>query len=451
MVFKTIDDKIYNEYIGSTDMKEKFISIQEAMKKGSGKVNVRGWISRERGSNKFKFVVLRDSSNIIQIVLANEDFKKQWNAIDKLQVEASLKVFGVIKKDKRAPGGFEIRAKKLEIVGGSEKFPISKDLNEELLGDRRHLWLRSRKMIAIMKIRDTVLQAIREHWRGKGYYEYHSPTLIGMQAEGGATLFNVDYFGKPLYLAQTWQLHAEPGIFAMEKIFTIQPSFRAEKSKTSRHLTEYWHAEMEVAWEDFEYLQDDGEQLVKSVFVKVLKERKAELEILGRDLKKLTPVIKKKFLRMTYDQVLKLLASKKKMKIHWGKDLRTVEEDRLSELHDVPVIVTHYPKAVKAFYMKEDPKNAKVVLGYDLIAPEGYGEIIGASQREESIDKLKKNLLIQGENPDDYEFYFDTRRYGSVPHGGYGLGVERLISWICGLTTIKDAIAFPRTMTRYTP
>ncbi len=432
-------------------MPTKYISISEAMSKGSGKVAVHGWIYRERGSNKMKFIVLRDSSDIIQVVISREKFEKQWEDIDKLQVEASLEIEGTIKEDKRAPTGYEISADKVNIVGLSDSFPINKSLNEELLGDRRHLWLRSRKMTAILKIRDTVLQALREHWHSKGFYEYHSPTLMGMQAEGGSTLFEVDYFGKSIYLAQTWQLHAEPAIFSLEKIFTIQPSFRAEKSKTSRHLTEYWHAEMEMAWCKFEDLQDDGEEAVKHVVKKVLEKNKKELEILERDVKKLEPSLKKKFPRMTYKEALKILKDKKKVKIEWGKDLRTIEEDKLSELYDTPIIVTHYPKVVKAFYMKEDPKDKSVVLGYDMIAPEGYGEVIGGSQREESIEKLKSNLKAQGEDPGKYEFYFDTRRYGSVPHGGYGLGVERLISWICGLDTIKDAIAFPRTMGRMSP
>jgi len=429
----------------------KFTSISEAMKKGKGEVAVRGWIHRERGSNKLKFLIIRDSTDIIQCVLEKEKFETQWDEIDKLQIEASVEIEGEIKEDKRAQTGFEISAKKINIIGLSDKFPINKDLNEELLGDRRHLWLRSRKMQAILKIRDTVLQALREHWRSKGFYEYHSPTLLGMQAEGGSTVFKVDYFGKPLYLAQTWQLHAEAGIFSLEKIFTIQPSFRAEKSKTSRHLTEYWHAEMESAWENFEYLQDDAEEAIKDIIKKVLEKNKEELKILERDAKKLEPALKKKFPRITYDEALKILKEKKNVKIPWGKDLRTIEEDKLSELYDTPVIVTRYPKKVKAFYMKEDPENPEVVLGFDMIAPEGYGEIIGASQREESIEKLKENLKEQGEDPEKYEFYFDTRRYGSVPHGGYGLGVERVISWLCHLDTIKDAIAFPRTMTRYSP
>lgn len=428
-----------------------FTSIKEVMKKGKGKVAVRGWVYRERGSNALKFLIIRDASNVIQCVLDKKNFEKQWPEIDKVQVEASVEIEGEIKEDKRAPTGFEIQVEKFKLVGESNEFPINKDLNEELLGDRRHLWLRSRKMTSILKIRDTVLDAMREHWHKKGFYEYHSPSILGMQCEGGSTLFKVDYFGKPLYLAQTWQLHAEPGIFALEKIFTIQPSFRAEKSKTSRHLTEFWHAEMEAAWADFEYLQDDAEELIKHIVQKVLEKNEEELKILERDASKLKPILKKKFPRITYDEALKILKEKKDLKVEWGKDLRTIEEDALSELYDTPVIVTRYPKIVKAFYMKEDPENPKVVLGFDMIAPEHYGEIVGASQREESIEKLKENLESQGENPENYEFYFDTRRYGSVPHGGYGMGVERVIAWLCGLDTIKDTMPFPRTMTRYYP
>lgn len=391
---------------------------------------------------------MRDSSDIVQCVLKTPKLVKE---ADDLLIESSLELEGTLQSDKRAPNGYELKVSKMNIVHKADDFPIGKDQSPEFLLDQRHLWLRSRKMVAILKIRSTILEALREHWRKKGFYEYHSPHLIGMQCEGGSTLFKVDYYGKPVYLTQTWQLHAEPAIFGLEKIFTIQPAFRAEKSKTSRHLSEMWIAEMEVAWEDFNYIQDDAEEAIKHVVNKVLKENKKELAILKRDLKKLKPVVEKKFPRLTYDEVLKILEKKKGMKIKWGKDLRTIEEDKLSELYDVPIIVTHYPKEVKAFYMKEDEKNPKVVLGFDMIGPEGYGELMGASQREESIKKLVNNLKKQGEDPGKYHFYFDTRKYGSVPHGGYGIGVERIISWICGLDSIKDAIAFPRTLQRYIP
>ncbi|MBU0470202.1 MAG: asparagine--tRNA ligase [Nanoarchaeota archaeon] len=434
-------------------MAAKYLSIQEAMDKGSGKVSVRGWVHRERGSNKLKFVSLRDSTNVIQCVLKREDFEKQWEDIDHLQVETSLLINGEIKKDERAPTGYEIRVIEFKVVGKSENYPITKDHSPEFLADNRHLWLRSRRMISILKIRSTVFGAIHEYFRNEGFYEYHSPIFQSVQCEGGSTLFEVPYFGKrkEVFLGQTWQLYAEPAIFALEKIYTISPSFRAEKSKTSRHLTEYWHAEMEVAWADFKEIMDYGEGLIKFVVQKVLEKNKEELKLLERDLKKLEPIVKKPFIRMTYDEALKILKDKCKMPVTWGKDLRTIEEEKLTKLYDVPLIVSHYPKVVKAFYMTEDPKNPDVVQGCDFLAPEGYGEIIGGSHREPELEEIKKRLKEQGEDPKEYEFYLDTRRYGSVPHGGFGLGVERIITWICGLDNIKDSIPFPRTMERYRP
>jgi len=426
----------------------KFIEVESALKKKTGQVSIRGWIYRIRKMKDKIFIVLRDSSDIVQCVI-----KKPHLIIlaDKLLIESSIEISGKIYADKRAPNGYEVEVDKLNIVHAAEDFPIGKDQSIEFLADNRHLWLRSRKMIAIMKIRSTVFGAIHEFFRKEGFYEYQSPIFQSMQCEGGSTLFEVKYFGKPVYLAQTWQLFAEPAVQALEKIYTLSPSFRAEKSKTSRHLTEYWHGEMEVGWNTFEELQDYAENLIKFIVKEVLKKNKKELGILKRDVKKLEPTVKNKFVRMTYSEVLVVLEKKAKMKIQWGKDLRTVEEDKLSSLYDVPIIVTHYPKCVKAFYMREDPNDSKVVEGFDVIGPEGYGELIGASQREESIEKLKKNLKSIGEDPKKYEFYFDTRKYGSIPHGGFGMGVERVISWICGLDNIKDAIAFPRTMLRHMP
>ena len=429
----------------------KYISIQEAMDKGTGKVSIRGWVHRERGSAKLKFVILRDSTQTIQCVFKRDTFP-EWDAIDKLQVEASLQLTGTIKKDDRAPTGYELQVGKYEIVGLSDKFPITKDQSKEFLADQRHLWLRSQKMIAILKIRSTVFGAIDEFFKSQGFYEYHSPVFQAVQCEGGSDLFSIDYFGKKdVFLAQTWQLYAEPAIFALEKIYTIAPSFRAEKSKTSRHLTEYWHAEMEMAWCKFKDIQDYGEKLIKHIVKVVLKKHKQELESLGRDWKLLEPTVKKPFVRMTYTEALKILKQKCKMDVPWGKDLRTIEEEKLTKLYDVPVIVTHYPKKVKAFYMTEDPDDPKTVQGCDFLAPEGYGEIIGGSQREHDIEKIKDRLREDGEKPEEYEFYLDTRRYGSVPHGGFGMGVERIIAWLCKLDTIKDTIPFPRTMERYKP
>ena len=432
-------------------MTEKYISIEEAMKKGKGKVAIHGWVHRERGSNEVKFLVIRDSSDIIQCVLKKENFKKQWADIDKLQVEASIEITGDIKEDKRAPTGYEISVEKINIVGLSSEFPINKDLNEELLGDRRHLWLRSRKMNAILKIRSTVTGALHEYFRSKGFYEFQSPIIIPGGAEEGPTMFEINYFGRKMYLTQTWQLYAEAAMYSLEKIYCIAPSFRAEKSKTTRHLTEYWHAEMEVACTSLPELMDYAEEMTKNVIKRVLEKNKKELEFLGRDIKKLEPSLKKRFPRVTYDEVLKVLKEKKKMNVPWGKDLRTIEEDKFMADHDTPVFVTNYPKEIMAFYKPRDPKNPKTALGFDMLGPEENHELIGGSVRDTNLDELKKSLKAKGEKLEDYSYYFDIHNYGAVPHGGYGLGTERLIKWICGLDTIKDAIGFPRTMTRWKP
>jgi asparaginyl-tRNA synthetase len=435
-----------------------FKSIQEAMLQGSGSVSIRGWIHRVRVSKKLAFVVLRDSTNIIQCVIEKEKVGEElFAAADKFQMEYSLTITGEIKQDDRAPTGYEISVESFEVIGESHEFPIGKDQSVEFLADNRHLWLRSRKMTAILKIRSTVFGAINDYFRTQGFHEYHSPILQSVQCEGGSDLFTVEYFDKKdVFLAQTWQLYAEPAIFALEKIYTISPSFRAEKSKTSRHLTEYWHAEMEMAWASFDEIIDHGEALLKAIVSAVLEKNKPELELLGRDISKLEPTTQKTFPRMTYDDVLKLLKEKFDMDIEWGKDLRTIEEDKLSQLFDAPVAVTHYPKAVKAFYMKEedeelDKYGGEVVRGVDFIGPEGYGEIIGGSERESDAQIIIDKLEAEGEKVEEYDFYLDTRKYGSVPHGGFGMGTERVISWICGLDNIKDAIPFPRTMLRYKP
>lgn len=429
-----------------------FITVKEAIKQGTGNVHLRGWCYRARGNNSLRFIVLRDSTNIIQCVVEKEKVSEQsWEDAQKIDVEASFELSGEIVEDKRAPTGYEVKVKEIKLIGESIGWPIQKDQSTELLADLKHLWLRSRYMTSILKIRSTVFGAIHEYFRSKGFYEFQSPIFQATQAEGGSTLFSVNYFGKPVYLAQTWQLYAEPAIFSLEKIYCIAPSFRAEKSKTSRHLTEYWHAEMEVAWATFKDIQDYGEELIKHVVRKVLEKNQEELKLLNRDTKILETVRDKPFIRMTYTDAIKELKEKCNIDIEWGKDLRTIEEDELSKLHNQFLIITDYPKIVKAFYMKEDDNNPDVVHGCDFIAPECYGEIIGGSEREPDLEKIKKRLIEMGEDPEKYIFYLDTRKYGSVPHGGFGMGVERLISFICHLDNIKDAIPFPRTMLRVNP
>jgi asparaginyl-tRNA synthetase len=433
-------------------MTTKFISIKDAMKKGHGLIHIRGWCYRARGNSNLRFIVARDSTDIIQCVVEKEHVSPgDWEHALKTDVEASFELSGEIVEDKRAPTGYEIKVKTFNLIGESIGWPIQKDQSTELLADNKHLWLRSRYTTSILKIRSTVFGAIDEYFRKEGFYEYQSPIFQATQAEGGSILFSVNYFGRPVFLAQTWQLYAEPAIFALEKIYCIAPSFRAEKSKTSRHLTEYWHAEMEVAWANFKDIQDYGEGLIKHVVTRVLENNLEELKLLNRDIKILEKVRDEPFIRITYTQALEILKEKAGMEIEWGKDLRTFEEDELSKINNHFTIVTEYPKVVKAFYMKETEGNPLTVNGCDFVAPECYGEIIGGSERESDLEKIKERLVAQGEDPNNYNFYLDTRRYGSVPHGGFGMGVERLISWICRLENIKDAIPFPRTMLRVNP
>jgi asparaginyl-tRNA synthetase len=406
-------------------------------------VSLRGWIYRKRDQKDVVFLILRDSSGVIQLACKGID------EASKVTIESSVEVKGTVKEDKRAPGGFEIQVKELKIIGLAEKFPISKDLSDEFIRDVRHLWVRSRKLTAIFKIRSKVFEAIDEYFHKKGFYETHSPILLAGVAESGPDLFEVDFFDRKVYLTQTWQLYAECLLPALEKIYTITPAFRAERSRTVRHLSEYWTAEAEAAW----YKLDDciklSEELISHVCQKVVKECKKELEFLERDPKYFSRV-KPPFPRITYDEALKIL-EKDGIKIKWGKDLRTLEEKKLMEHYDKPLVVTHYPKESMAFYKPRDPKNPKVAVCYDILCPEMGIEIVGGSERDLSIEEMKKSLIASGEDPQKYEFYFDTRRYGSVPHSGFGLGIERLIMWITGTKHIMDTIPFPRTMDRVTP
>ncbi len=432
-------------------VKEKFISIKEAMKKGSGKVAVRGWIYRERGSKELIFIVLRDSSEIIQCVFKKDKFKKQWKDIDALQVEASIEVKGTIRKDKRAPTDYEIEADKIEIIGESHEFPIQKDLNEELLGDRRHLWLRSRKMVALMKIRSSYIQARDEFFKKKGFYRFDAPILQPTQSEGGSTVFEVDYYGNKVYLAQTWQLYGEAAVFALEKVYNMGPTFRAEKSKTSRHLSEFWMAETEVAWWKLGEITEFAKEEIKYCIVKTVKECAKELRFLGQNTQKILEITKKKWPTIKYRDALKILKEKDKINIKFGKDLRTIEEQKLMQHFDTPVVITHYPKKIMAFYKPKDPKKTDEALGFDMLAPGCGLEIVGGSERSLDIKEMSENLKEEGEKPEDYKFYFDLRKYGSVPHSGYGVGIERVLQWICGTDSIKDVIPFPRTMMRWKP
>jgi len=432
-------------------MTKEFISVQQAIDSKEGDAQLRGWVYRERKSNKMGFIVLRDSTNIIQCVIEREKIsEEEWELVKKLQVEASIKLSGTLRADDRAPTGVELNVTKIELVGESDTYPITKDQSTEFLLDKRHLWIRSRRMNAILKIRSTVTGAIHQFFRERDYHEFTPPIFTPNTCEGGSTVFEVKYFQDTVYLTQSWQLYAEAAVFSLEKIYDMSPTFRAEKSKTSRHLSEFWMAEMEAAWMELDEVSQLAKDEIEFIVQEVLKKNKKELEILERDISKLEK-IKQPFPTITYTEALKILKDKCGMDVNWGKDLRTVEEDKLMEHFDTPIVVTHYPKETMAFYKPADPADPTTALCFDMLAPEGYGEIIGGSQRSTDLNELAEGLKKEGADPETYEWYFDLRKYGSVPHSGYGVGVERVVAWICGIDNIKDAIPFPRTMLRKSP
>ena len=415
-------------------------------------VNIRGWIYRTRSSGNIIFIIVRDATGVLQCTITKDNVSDdEFNNAKKALVESSLELRGVVREDKRAPGGYEIQVTHVNIVNFAEPFPIVKDYSPEFLLDNRHLWLRSQKLTSVFKIRSTIVGAIHKFFRDRGFYEFDAPVLQPNQCEGGATLFEVKYYDKKTYLSQSWQLYAEAGIFSLEKIYNMGPTFRAERSKTSRHLSEFWMAEMEAAWMNLYDVIDVAKEEIKFIVEEVLKNNKRELEVLGQDVKKLERVVDSEIPTITYTEALNILKEKENMNVEWGKDLRTIEEEKLMGHFDTPVVVTNYPVEIMAFYKPRDPKDPKTALCFDMIAPEGYGEIIGGSERSLDIEDMTKRLKTMGENVENYQWYFDLRRYGSVPHAGYGLGVERVVAWICGLDNIKDAIPFPRTMLRFRP
>jgi len=428
--------------------KKEYVSIEEAMRIGKGKVALRGWVYRERGSSKVKFIVLRDSTDIIQCVFERKKFEKQWGEIDKLQIEASVKISGTIKKDKRAPTNFEIDVDEIEIVGTSENFPINKYQSEEFLLDVRNLAIRSRKLSASLKIRSTVMGALHEYIRSLGYTEVEAPSFSGETSEGGSEVFKFNYFGKTAHLTQSWQFYAENLVSAFEKVYAMAPSFRAEKSKTSRHLTEFWHFEVEAAWADMEEIITVAEGCVQNVIKNVLIKNKKELETLKLNKNRLEK-IEIPFPRITYRKAIEKL-SEEGYNIKYGDDFGAKEEKRLAEYFNNFVIVTNYPLEILKFYHGEDPKNPGLGLNFNILAP-SIGEVIDGSQREPDLNKIIERLKKAKINLGKSDWYLDSRRYGSVPHAGFGLGVERLVQWICNLDNIKNAIPFPRTMTRLTP
>ena len=430
----------------------KYLSIKDAMKQGSGEIQIRGWVHRERGSNKLKFLVIRDSTQIIQCVIEKESVSEEkFEEAKKIQVETSMEIIGEIKKDDRAPTGYEISVKKFEVIGESDKFPITKDQSPEFLLDTRHLSIRSRRMQAILKIRSKYVQAREEFFTKEGFHRFDAPILQPSQSEGGSTVFEVKYYDKKTYLAQTWQLYAEAAVQSLERIYNFGPTFRAEKSKTSRHLSEFWMAEMEAAWMDLHEVSEFAKKELKYCIKKTAEECEEELKLLGQDPQKLIEMTKKEWPTIKYREAIKIIKEKDGIDIPFGKDLRTEEERAIMQHYDTPIVVTHYPVEAMGFYKPRDPEQPDEALCFDMLSPKLGTEIVGGSQRSMDIEDMKQRLSAEGEDTKDYEWYFDLRRYGGVPHSGYGVGTERVIMWICGLDSIRDAIPFPRTMTRWTP
>jgi len=411
------------------------------------RVVVAGWVYRKRDLGSVQFIVLRDSTGILQMVAKEgECSEKTFQTAKRAGIESSIKAKGVVRQDPRAPGGIELVLEELELIGSSDDFPIKGREGPEFLLDRRHLYLRSRKLQAILKIRAEAIKAMHEWFYKNGFIETEAPTIIEQVVEGGATLFELDYFGKKVYLTQSSQLYLEAFITAFEKVYTIQPSFRAEKSRTWRHLTEFWHAEAEMAWADLDDMMDVVEALVKYVTEKIVERRSEELEYLKR---KFEPP-EGRFPRISYDEALEI-AQKKGSKLSWGDDLDTPSERMISMEFETPFFVHRYPRQARAFYHMPDPKRPEVLLCADLLAPEGRGEIIGGGQRIHDYNLLLERIKEFGLDPSRYTWYLDLRKYGSVPHSGFGLGVERTVAWIAGIRHIRDAVGFPRTPTRTIP
>jgi asparaginyl-tRNA synthetase len=434
-------------------MESKVMSIKDVFSLSEGtEVTIRGWVYRKRELRDKIFLVIRDGSGIIQTVVDKSN-QQVAGVASKLNIESSVVLTGTVRREPRAPGGSEIHVRRIDWYYVGEAFPINEDAakaDSEYLLDVRHLWIRSRRMWAVLKVRHTVFGAIHEFFRSRGYYEVQGPMFVSAAVEGGATLFPVKYFDREgVYLTQSSQFYLEVMIYALEKVYTIAPSFRAEPSRTRRHLTEFWHAEAEEAWLQFDGLLNLLEDLITHVVDKVLEERQDELKLLNRDVKVLENV-KPPFYRVSYDEAIEILQGKG-LKIKWGDDIGADEERVLTLQFDKPILLHHFPEQVKAFYHRNDPAKPETTLSVDVLATEGYGEVIGGGERIYDYEELLSKIKRFGLRPEDYDWYLDLRRFGSVPHAGFGLGIDRLVMWICGLDHIRDAVPFPRDIRRIKP
>jgi asparaginyl-tRNA synthetase len=428
------------------------VYIEDVGRHEGEEVEIKGWLHNRRSSGKIHFLIVRDGTGFIQAVMSkaavgDEAFKRA----DHLSQETSLIVRGTVRADTRAPSGYEIDVKSVEIVGTSTDYPITpKEHGVDYLLDRRHLWIRAERQQAILRVRHEVINAVRDFFNSRGFILADTPIFTPAACEGTTTLFPAQYFDdQTAYLTQSGQLYNEANAMALGKVYCFGPTFRAERSKTRRHLTEFWMVEPEVAYATLDDVMGLAEDLLVEVVARVLDRRRTELKVLERDTSKLEAV-KKPFPRISYDDAVKRLQAQG-LPIDWGGDFGGPDETALSEAFDRPVMVHRYPAAVKAFYMKPDPERPELALGVDVLAPEGYGEIIGGGERLADLDLLLARIKEHNLPQDAFEWYLDLRRYGSVPHGGFGMGIERAVSWICKLEHVRETIPYPRMLYRLYP
>jgi asparaginyl-tRNA synthetase len=437
-------------------MAEKLIYIEDiarALDQWEGKtVTLRGWLYGKRSSGKLHFLQLRDGTGILQCVMGFKDVPEEmFHLADHLAQETSMAVTGEVRRDKRSPIGFELGVKAFEVIGEpTAEYPITpKEHGTAFLMDHRHLWLRSKRQVAILRVRHEIVMAIRDYFDRNGFILIDAPIFTPNACEGTSNLFQVGYFDDTAYLTQSGQLYMEAAAMALGKVYCFGPTFRAEKSKTRRHLTEFWMIEPEVAFLELDGIMDLAEDLLVDVVSRVLDRRKAELVELERDTTHLE-LVRKPFPRIRYTEAIDIL-QKAGQTANFGDDFGGDDETVISQAFDRPVMVNRYPAEIKAFYMKRDPEDDRLALGVDVLAPEGYGEVVGGGQRETSLETLETAIAHHKLPKQAFEWYLDLRRYGAVPHGGFGLGLERTVSWICGLKHVRETIPFPRMLERLTP
>ena len=428
------------------------ISIKDSSKHVDEEVKMHVWLTDKRSSGKIIFLQLRDGTAFFQGVVRKNDVSEEvFEAAKTLRQEASFYITGTVHEDARSHFGYEIQITDLKVVSNNESYPIgNKEHGVDFLLDHRHLWLRSKKPFAIMQIRNTMFKATVDFFEKEGFIKFDAPIFMHSAPEGTTQLFHVEYFDHDAYLSQSGQLYGEAGAMAYGKIFTFGPTFRAEESKGRRHMTEFWMMEPEMAWMHQDESLDLQERYLAYMVKQVLDRNEYELKILGRDPEKLRPTTEGNFVRLPYDDAVKMLQDAGR-DFKWGDDFGAPDEGYISEQYDRPVFIVNYPTSIKPFYMKKNPDNPKEYLCADVIAPEGYGEIFGGSEREGNYEVLKQQILDAGLNLEDYQWYLDLRKFGGVPHSGFGMGFERTIAWVCHLDHIREAIPFPRLINRMQP